>query len=80
MSLSMTPRQSAAVHLPCLDASHALLVDRFSAKLVHLVTPDGRWGREPDWLGWPSVKLSEMAPIPEPVSEHHGNHYTGKRR
>ena len=51
----VTPRQSAAVHLPELAELHALLKTTFGAEMVHLVTPDGEWGYAPEWTCWPCV-------------------------
>lgn len=57
----MTPRESARAHLPELDATFDALKARFGASLVHLRTPDGEWGREPEWTRWPSHSAADMA-------------------
>jgi hypothetical protein len=53
----MTPRQSAAVHLPALDETFDRLRSTFGAKLESLTTPDGSWGTDPtaDWPRLPGL-------------------------
>ena len=64
--MTRSPRQSAETHLPGLGEAHDLLQTTFAAKLVYLQTPDGSWGKEPDWTTWPSVRLDELHPLAQP--------------
>jgi hypothetical protein len=65
--VSSRPRAAAAEHLPELADSFDALATTFAAKLVYLQTPDGSWGKEPDWTTWPSVRLDELHPLAEPT-------------
>ena len=63
----MTPRQSAAQHLPQLTREWSALEDTFGrVTREHLVTPDGTWGADPtaDWPRLPGLPWTPSRPTP----------------